>query len=96
MSKTLSIIAKVVVKTDKLELVKSELLKLVDATLLEEGCLNYDLHQDVDNPNVFMFYENWTDYDSWEQHMNSQNLDAYKKATEGCIKDLTLNKMVKL
>ena len=55
----LTIIAKIVAKTNKRNLVKSELLRLVDPTRNEKGNLNYDLHQDVNNPDLFLMYENW-------------------------------------
>jgi quinol monooxygenase YgiN len=42
------------------ETVKQELLALVGPTLKEEGCLNYGLHQSLDNKAWFRFYENWT------------------------------------
>jgi quinol monooxygenase YgiN len=96
MNKPLTIIAKVVANKDKLALVKDELLKLVKVTREEEGCLNCVLHQDISEPHIFMFYESWTTDDLWQKHMSSPNLEAYKKATEGWIEELTLNKLVKL
>lgn len=53
MSAQLTIVAKILAKTKKRELVKSELLKLTNNTRGEEGCINYDLHQDNENPNLF-------------------------------------------
>lgn len=79
----LTIIADITAKADKVDLVKAELAKLVAPTLAEEGCVQYDLHLDNDNPAHFLFYENWESRDLWQQHMNSQHLKAYKAATEG-------------
>ena len=45
----LTIIANIVANEDKVEVVKAELLKLIDTTRAEEGCINYDLHQDNEN-----------------------------------------------
>ena len=47
MNKPLTIIAMVVANKDKLALVKDKLIKLFKATREEEGCLNYVLHQDI-------------------------------------------------
>ena len=58
MTKPLTIVARIEAKSDKIELVKSELLKLIDLTLKESGCIQYDLHQDNNNPAIFLFYEN--------------------------------------
>ncbi|MGX1930719.1 putative quinol monooxygenase [Flagellimonas sp. 2504JD4-2] len=89
----LTIVAQIWAKEEKRELVKSELLKLIDTTRAEEGCINYDLHQDNENPNLFLFYENWESYDLWQKHMKNTHLADYMKATEGAVADFTLNEM---
>lgn len=91
--KVLTVIAKFLVKPEKLELVKSELPKIIEATKKEEGYINYDLHQDNENPNLFLFYENWETRELWRKHMNSDHIAAYRKATEGAIEEFTLNEM---
>ncbi len=95
MSKKLTIVGKIEANPDKIEFVKAELLKLVAPTLKEAGCIQYDLHQDNDNPAVFLFYENWDDRDLWQQHMNNTHLVAYMAATEGAVKSFTLNEMTR-
>ncbi|MES0810776.1 putative quinol monooxygenase [Roseibium sp. SCPC15] len=89
----LTIVANIKANPDQIELVKSELLKLIDITRAEEGCLNYDLHQDNDNPAHFMFYENWESRELWQTHMNAPHLAAYMEATEGAVAEFTLNEM---
>ncbi len=89
----LTIIANIVAKTDKIELVKSELLKLINVTRSEEGCINYDLHQDNENPAHFMFYENWQSRELWQAHMENQHLKDYLAATDGAVEDFILNEM---
>jgi quinol monooxygenase YgiN len=59
MTSTLIIVARIEAKTDKIKQVKTALLKLIKPTRKEEGCLQYDLHQDNENPDVFLFYERW-------------------------------------
>lgn len=54
----LTIVANIIAKPNSVELVKAELLKLIDVTRAEEGCINYELHQDNENPAHFVFYEN--------------------------------------
>ncbi len=44
----LTIVAHITAKADKIEQVKAELEKLIAPTCEEEGCLQYDLHQDRD------------------------------------------------
>ena len=39
------IVANIIAKADKVELMKTELQKLINPTRTEKGCVNYDLHQ---------------------------------------------------
>lgn len=89
----LTIVANIMAKPDKIDLVKAELEKLVPITRSEKGCLQYDLHQDNENPGHFMFYENWESRDLWQTHMNAPHLQNYMTATEGAVEDFTLYEM---
>lgn len=89
----LTIVANIKAHPNKIDLVKSELLKLIETTRAEKGCINYDLHQDNENPAYFMFYENWESRNLWQTHMNAPHLAAYMAATEGAVSDFTLNEM---
>ncbi|PWG04904.1 putative quinol monooxygenase [Polaribacter aquimarinus] len=89
----LTIVAKILAKPEKKTLVKKELLKLIETTIAEKGCINYDLHQDNENKNLFLFYENWESRELWQKHMNNSHLAAYAKATEGAIDDFKLFEM---
>ena len=93
---TLTIVANIIAKPNSVELVKAELLKLIDVTRAEEGCINYDLHQDNENPAHFVFYENWESRDLWQRHMGNTHLALYLQATEGAIASFTLNEMTKI
>jgi quinol monooxygenase YgiN len=90
---TLTIVANIHARPEKRALVKAELQKLVAPTRGEKGCLQYDLHQDNDNPDHFLFYENWESRELWQQHMNAPHLAAYMEATDGAVADFTLNEM---
>ena len=92
---TLTIVANIKARTDKIDLVKSELEKLIDITRAEEGCLNYDLHQDNEDPTHFMFYENWESRELWQTHMNAQHLQDYLAATDGTVEEFTVNEMTR-
>jgi quinol monooxygenase YgiN len=92
----LTIVANIIAKADKVELVKAELLKLIAVTRAEEGCINYDLHQDNENSAHFMFYENWTSRELWQTHMGNQHLKDYMAATDGAVESFVLNEMTKI
>ena len=92
----LTIVANIFAKPDQIELVKAELEKIIAPTLAEKGCLQYDLHQDNENPAHFMFYENWESRDLWLVHMEQQHLKDYTAVTEGTIESFTLHEMTHL
>ncbi len=89
----LTIVARILAKEDKRVLVKTELLKLIEITRAEEGCLNYDLHQDNENPNLFLFHENWENRELWQAHMGNAHLAEYIKATDGAVEEFTVHEM---
>ncbi|WP_298555828.1 putative quinol monooxygenase [uncultured Algibacter sp.] len=95
-NKPLTIVAKILAKDEHRDLVKSELLKLIDITKAEKGCVNYDLHQDNANKNLFLFYENWESRALWQQHMENTHLAEYVKATDGAVEEFTLNEMTRM
>ena len=92
-TKPLTIIARIEAKKNKIDLVKSELLKLIEPTRKEQGCLQYDLYQDNHNSKIFMFYESWESRELWQAHMNNEHLKAYLAATEGAVETFTLNEL---
>lgn len=89
----LTIVANIQASSDKIDLVKAELEKLVPITRAEKGCIQYDLHRDNDNPAHFMFYENWESRELWQTHMNAPHLAAYMSATDGAVEQFILNEM---
>ncbi|WP_298421059.1 putative quinol monooxygenase [uncultured Kordia sp.] len=89
----LTILAKIVAKNGKSAFIKEELLKLIAVTRAEKGCINYDLHQDNENENLFVFYENWENRELWQQHMQNDHLAEYLKVTDGAVASFELNEM---
>ena len=90
---TLTIAANIIAKQSHIQLVKNELLKLIEITRLEDGCINYDLYQDNENKTNFMFYENWESKELWQQHMNNDHLKSYVEATQGAVDSFIVNEM---
>lgn len=93
MSKQLTITASILAKQGKRDLVRQSLLNLIPPTLAEDGCLNYDLHQDNENPDRFFFYENWETRDHWLNHNDSVHIAAHRKATEGIIEEVIIHEL---
>lgn len=89
----LTVIANITAKAGHIDHVKAELIKLIAVTRAEEGCINYDLHQDNQNLAHFTFYESWASRALWQMHMNNPHLADYLKATEGAVDTFTINEM---
>jgi quinol monooxygenase YgiN len=96
MDKKLIILARIEANNDKVERVKAELLKLIEPTLKETGCIQYHLHQDNEKPSVFVFYEIWESRALWQQHLNSVHILEHRSAVDGAISSFTLNEMTHL
>ncbi len=92
----LILVAKVVAKKESVELVKSELLKLVAHAKEDEGCLTYSCHEDKSDPAVFIFYEIWESAALLEKHMLTEGFKAYQKAVDGHIAERAINKLTLL
>lgn len=65
-------------KQGKEQVLKTLLTSLIEPTLKEEGCINYDLHQCLDNPAKFMFYENWSSKEAHAKHVQTPHLQAWR------------------
>ncbi|RZJ48468.1 MAG: antibiotic biosynthesis monooxygenase [Flavobacterium sp.] len=55
-------------KSQYLEEVTSVLKQMVVQTRKETACLQYDLHQDINDKNIFVFYEIWENQQGLDLH----------------------------
>jgi quinol monooxygenase YgiN len=72
----ISVIAKLRAKPSMEEEVKKELMGLVAPSRTDKGCINYDLHQSVDDPCLFVFYENWESKSDLDAHLGLPHVQA--------------------
>jgi quinol monooxygenase YgiN len=73
---SLTVTAQINAKPDKESQVRQELLSLVAPSRKDAGCLNYDLHQALDNPALFLFHENWTSKAHLDRHLQKPDFQA--------------------
>jgi len=95
--KTLNVVAIVETSADKVEELKAVCLGLIEPTRKENGCISYDLYQDITNPGKFTFLENWKSKEHLDIHLKTPHLVAAgasfgKLATKEVIV-LMLNKL---
>jgi len=65
----LYVIAKSIAKQDKIEETKKALEALLEPTRKEEGCIQYDLLQDHNDPALFFFTEIWASHAHLDAHL---------------------------
>ncbi|MDB4558909.1 antibiotic biosynthesis monooxygenase [Amylibacter sp.] len=92
----LTILAQITAEAGKDDLVRAELEKLLEPTRAEDGCIQYDLHVDNENPGFFVFYENWKNRELWQTHMAAPHLAAYLEATDGAVANFVINEMTSI
>jgi quinol monooxygenase YgiN len=77
----LTIIAHVKAKPGMERRMREDLLALLTPTRSEAGCITFDLLADINDPTVFMLYENWESKAALDAHFEQpyvkQVLQAY-------------------
>jgi quinol monooxygenase YgiN len=73
----LTVIASMKAAPGNVDELRSALTSLVEPTLQEEGCVNYDLHESVEEPGVFFFYENWDSAEHLDAHLSAPHLAEF-------------------
>lgn len=91
-----TVVAKLTVREDSIAPVRVELLKMIAPTRREEGCIEYRLHQEMENPAVFIFYENWQNMECLTKHLNSQHFQEYVAAVGDLVVDKIVHKMTEI
>lgn len=69
----LKVIAKSHAKADKLDRILELSKEMVEKTVKEEGCIKYELYQDVKDPQVLIFMEEWESEDALNKHIASEH-----------------------
>lgn len=74
---------------------KAELEKLIEPTLAEAGCVNYDLHQGTEDSDYFTFYENWESAEHLDAHLAAPHLVHFAGIMSGLLDEggLTINRV---
>lgn len=69
----IKVIAKSYAKSDKLDKILELSEELVRETVKEKGCIRYELIQDLKNPNILIFTEEWESEEALKEHMASEH-----------------------
>ena len=79
MSETLHIVARIQAAPDAADALEADMRILVHETRQEAGCIRYDLHRGTEDPDVFVFVEEWASKPLWEAHMKGDAIRAFNE-----------------
>lgn len=78
----ITVVARIKAKPGEEERVKRELQKLLAPTRTEKGCINFDMHQAVNDRSLFLFYENWESEEDLAKHLESPDIKTWFKLSQ--------------
>jgi quinol monooxygenase YgiN len=91
----LTVIAYMRAAPGKREELRAALEALIEPTGQEAGYVNYDLHQSVEDPDAFFFYENWESDEHLDAHLAAPHLVEFAARMPDLLDEggLTVNRV---
>lgn len=93
---TLYLVASLTAKPGREAELKQVLLDLRGPSRADDGCLQYDLHADRENPRHFLFFEAWRDETSWRAHMETPHLKEFNARSGDLVESWVLHQLDRL
>lgn len=75
MNEQITVIARFKTKPETAAEFEQIFAELVGFTRHETGCLNYDLHRDLEDPTLFFMHETWANADALDEHFDKPYID---------------------
>lgn len=93
----LTIIAHIKSKPGMEQRMQQDLLGLLAPTRSEPGCITFDLLSDINDPTVFMLYENWENQAAIDAHFEQPYVKQVLQAYEVTLAEpITVNFLSKI
>ncbi len=89
----ITIVAKRIVKADKINEFQAVAAQLVAASQKEAGCISYNLYQEINNPQILTFIETWQDLAAIESHSNSSHFTTLVPQMAEFLQENTLTEL---
>lgn len=86
------VVATVIAHEGKYKELGEALLTLVNIARTEPGFIQYDLHQSLERPGEFVFYEIWKDEQSLDLHNNTESMKAFGARAGHLIESVKVEK----
>lgn len=93
----ITLVAKKIVKKAYLDEFIELANKLAEESRKENGCEEYHLYQDIDNPQVLTFIEKWVDEKAIQDHKQTEHYNTIMpklKAFEEMLMEISLYKVI--
>lgn len=87
MSKYIHLTAVIKSKPEYLKEVKHLLENMVKYSTKEVACLKYDLHQGIEDENLFVFNEIWQNQDGLASHNEQPYIKEFKKSVPSKLQE---------
>lgn len=91
------LVARMKVQETAVEETKRAVLGIVAESRAEAGCVNYDVHQAIDDPTVFVWHETWKNKAAIDEHFETAFFKEFFAAVEPFAVEppqITLTKMI--
>ena len=82
---TLKVIAKITALDGKEKDLQEVLIKLIEPTCKELGCISYNLLNNLADPSEYTFYEEWETEKDLEAHMQSAHFQKAVRSLDNLI-----------
>ena len=92
MSVPVIVIAQLDAKPEFAAQLRAALTPLIAASQQEAGCLRYQLHQSLDNPQSWMLHEEWENEDALIAHQQEPHFIAFVADTQGWFASSTVRR----
>lgn len=69
----IKVVAKSYAKADGLDRILELSREMVEKTVVEDGCISYELFQDVKDPRAMIIIEEWESQEALDRHMASEH-----------------------
>jgi len=79
------VVGRVVSDTDKRDELIGVAQAVAQASREEQGCLGYRFYEDTEQPNEFVFVEEWADQQALERHFATEHIAAFMAAVPATL-----------
>lgn len=83
--KQIAVTAEFHFKPDQTDTGLNILKAIIFSSRQEKGCMQYELFQSGDNPNVFIMIEKWRSHQDWLHHQNADHILSARDGIKGLL-----------